>query len=441
MWRVALTRGPAWVPLVQLRPGRAQNEQRHSLRPLGQMLQEREQRLVRPVQVLEHQHGLPGCGQSFEVAPPGREQLLSLRRRGRLHPDQRGEPLQQPLSLRLLRGDRRVQLRRRHLRRVRLEDPRLRLDDLPQRPERDPLPIRKAAPLPPAGQLRLRPQIGEQLRDQPALAHPRLADDRDQLHRALLRRPLERPDQKRLLQLPADQRRRVPAGDVGPEPGAGRLRPPQRQRLRLPLHRHRLERLVLEHPLRRPIGLLTDRDPAHRRRALDPSSRVHDVAGDEPLALLRTRAQRDHRLTRVDPHPHLQLELGIGLVQAPRSPPESATPPAPPAPHRPRAPPAHRTRPSPHRRRTSPPSPRSASISDRNRAWYGRIRARTSSGSCCSDAAVKPTRSQNNTDTTFRSSSAGVGAVSASGAPQNGQNGNSPGSSLPQAGQDATCRV
>ena len=32
------------------------------------------------------------------------------------------------------------------------------------------------------------------------------------------------------------------------------------------------------------------------------------------------------------------------------------------------------------------------------------MRARTSSGSCCSEAAVKPTRSQNSTETTFRSS-------------------------------------
>jgi hypothetical protein len=41
----------------------------------------------------------------------------------------------------------------------------------------------------------------------------------------------------------------------------------------------------------------------------------------------------------------------------------------------------------------------------------------------------------------LRSSSAAVGATEASGAPQNGQNGNSPGSFFLQAGQAATGRV
>ena len=40
----------------------------------------------------------------------------------------------------------------------------------------------------------------------------------------------------------------------------------------------------------------------------------------------------------------------------------------------------------------------------RSPAWYGRMRARTSSGSAPSAEAVKPTRSQKSTDTTFRSS-------------------------------------
>src|SRR5207302_6532972 len=72
---------------------------------------------------------------------------------------------------------------------------------------------------------------------------------------------------------------------------------------------------------------------------------------------------------------------------------------------------------------------------------YGRSRARTSSGSACSEAAVKPTRSQKSTETTLRSSRRAAGAASLNGTPQNGQNGNSPGSSLPQFGHVATQRV
>ena len=96
----------------------------------------------------------------------------------------------------------------------------LRLDDLAERPEGDPLAVGQAAALPPAAELRLRLDVGEQLGDEPALAHARLADDRDQLHRTLLRSPLESPDQKRLLELPADERRLV-GRDVGAEAGAG----------------------------------------------------------------------------------------------------------------------------------------------------------------------------------------------------------------------------
>ncbi len=68
------------------------------------------------------------------------------------------------------------------------------------------------------------------------------------------------------------------------------------------------------------------------------------------------------------------------------------------------------------------------------------MRARTSSGSAASEAAVKPTRSQKRTETTLRSSVVRAGS-SVSEAAQNGQNGNSPGSSLPQDGQVVTDRV
>src|SRR6266545_1353703 len=65
------------------------------------------------------------------------------------------------------------------------------------------------------------------------------------------------------------------------------------------------------------------------------------------------------------------------------------------------------------------------------------MRARTSSGSRCSDAAVKPTRSQKRTETIFRSSRAG-GGCSASGAVQKPQNTKPSGFSFPQCEQVST---
>jgi hypothetical protein len=58
----------------------------------------------------------------------------------------------------------------------------------------------------------------------------------------------------------------VRAGDVRAEAGARGERPEERELLGLALDRHRLERLVLEHPFRPPVGLLRDRDPVDRRR-------------------------------------------------------------------------------------------------------------------------------------------------------------------------------
>ena len=46
----------------------------------------------------------------------------------------------------------------------------------------------------------------------------------------------------------------------------------------------RLQRLVLEHALGRLIRALPDRDAVHRRLRLDPGGGVDDVAGDHPLA-------------------------------------------------------------------------------------------------------------------------------------------------------------
>ena len=57
--RVAQPGRPGRMLLVQLRPRRAEDEQRHALRPVGQMLEEGEQRVVGPVQILEHEHRRP----------------------------------------------------------------------------------------------------------------------------------------------------------------------------------------------------------------------------------------------------------------------------------------------------------------------------------------------------------------------------------------------
>ena len=146
-------------------------------------------------------------------------------------------------------GKRLLELRLRLLLRVGLEDPALRLDDLAERPERDPVPVGKAAPLAPAGETRSLFEVVEELGAEAALARARLADDRHQLAGALLRRPLEGADQERLLELTPDEWRRVGAGDVRAEAGPRGERAKERERLGLPLDVDRLELLVVEDAL------------------------------------------------------------------------------------------------------------------------------------------------------------------------------------------------
>jgi hypothetical protein len=140
--RVAQPRGPGGALLVQLRPGVTKHEQWHPFGPVGKLLQEGQQRRVGPVQILEHQHRRPIRSQPLEEAPPGHERLL-LRRRLRRSTHQRRQPRLQPGPIRIIGRQRPLQLRRRVRRRVGLEDAALRLHDLPQRPERDPLSVRK----------------------------------------------------------------------------------------------------------------------------------------------------------------------------------------------------------------------------------------------------------------------------------------------------------
>ncbi len=80
--------------------------------------------------------------------------------------------------------------------------------------------------------------------------------------------------------------------------------------------------------------------------------------------------------------------------------------------------------------------PPNRSMSVLTRSWYGRSVARTSSGSARSDWLVNPTRSTKSTETTFRSSPAGVSATS--NCPHVRQKRARSGFSSPQCGQTST---
>ena len=74
--RVRLAAAPVGPPGEQLGPGGADDEQRHPGRPVDQVVDEVEQVVVGPVQVLEDQHQRPLLGELLEEAPPRGEGLV-----------------------------------------------------------------------------------------------------------------------------------------------------------------------------------------------------------------------------------------------------------------------------------------------------------------------------------------------------------------------------
>jgi hypothetical protein len=75
----APARAPGGPPLRQLRPRERHYEDRVAARPLEQVLDEVEQALVGPLQVLEDHHDRVGVRQPLEEQTPRREELLTLR--------------------------------------------------------------------------------------------------------------------------------------------------------------------------------------------------------------------------------------------------------------------------------------------------------------------------------------------------------------------------
>ena len=258
------------------------------------MVDEVEQVVVGPVQVLEDEHEGPALGERLEEAAPGGERLVAaVTARVALprQPDERPQMALDPMGA-LGVGDeirhRLAQLRLGRLGGVGLEDPGLRLDHLPHGPEGDALAVRERAALPPVDdQVRIRVHRLRELPHEPALADSRDAYERDELRPPLPQGARETVRQPVELLAAADERRRTALLHVDPQTRPGGDCLPDRNGLRLPLRAHRLALAVLDHPLGRPVGRLADEDPVHRRGALEPGGRVDDVAGDHALPARR----------------------------------------------------------------------------------------------------------------------------------------------------------
>ena len=174
----------------QLRPRGADDEQRHAARPVDEVVDEVEQVVVGPVQVLEHEHERPLARRAPRRS--GARPRTPRRRRRRRPRRRRPSPTS---GRRCDSTQRRPSTRRPHASFARpsavgvvaLEDAGLRLDHLAERPEGDAVAVGQAAALPPGDQVRRALDRLEELEHEPALADPRHADERDELRRALVR--------------------------------------------------------------------------------------------------------------------------------------------------------------------------------------------------------------------------------------------------------------
>ena len=298
--RVRLASTPAGTSHEQLRPGAAEDEQRHPGRPVDEAVDELEQAVVGPVQVLEDEHGGALFAQCLEEAPPGGERfattLAALRRcRSRARPAGCRWPVTQSASVGIgdERRDRVRQLPGRLVCPVAFENARLRLRHLAERPEADPLAVGQAAPLAPGDQL------GHLLDDLQELGHePALADARE--HRRVSRAAAHAPRATRVRASRSTSTSR--SRPTSAASGACSTSLPKRERgatasqtttgSRLPLRLDRRRLAVLDHVGRGAVGHLTHQHAVDRRGRLDPGCGVDHVSRNHPLPL-RGRASSE----------------------------------------------------------------------------------------------------------------------------------------------------
>ena len=268
-----------------------------------------EERLLRPVDVLDDEHDRPVGREPLEEPSQRPEELLHRKRVARLA-DRGSKPVGDAFT--------RVVGERAELLTclggvVLVEDSRLGADRLGDRPESDAVPVGKAAP---GEHGRAFARAREKLRREPRLADPGVTDHGRQAGGASGRRRVEGLEERLELGRPPDEAGAGPhrpvSGSADADEAIGR------HGLRFPLQGERLDLLDLDVVADERVRECADEDLALPRRLLQPGGDVHGVTGDEPLAARRIAR---HDLSRVHAgavgqlHPVHLLELGVQVLE------------------------------------------------------------------------------------------------------------------------------
>ena len=213
---VHLAAAPPGPALQQLGPRRGDDQQRHASHPFDEVVDEVEETLVRPVEVLEDEHGRAGVGQRLEETTPRRERLGPAVVRALLaaQPEQRPDVGEHPFGL--VRSGKSVSTVSASLASATSADsfsrtPACAFDHLAERPEADALAVGQAS-----GPAASRSSSASAV-DAPAsssatsrdLPMPGTPTSVDELRLALAPRPGERVREERELALASDERRRA----------------------------------------------------------------------------------------------------------------------------------------------------------------------------------------------------------------------------------------
>ena len=137
------------MAVCHLRPRQRDDEDRVVAPPIEQILDERDEALVGPVDVLEHHHERPLLGEPLEEATPGGEEILAVGRGPVAEAEQLEQPRLDPVTLVLVADvglEHGAQLRRRAFRVLVLEDLRPPAHHLGERPVRDAVAVGETAP-------------------------------------------------------------------------------------------------------------------------------------------------------------------------------------------------------------------------------------------------------------------------------------------------------
>ena len=274
---------PGRPPLRELGPRQRHDEERGGARPLQQVLDEVEQRGVRPLEVLEDQDDRIAVGEPFEEQPPGAEQLVAIARTTVLEPDQGCEPGLDPSSLvRLpdLLVEHRPELGHRRLAGLLLGDPALPADHLRERPVGQAVSVGRAAATEPVHVACETVEVAAELRGQPRLPGTGATGDRHEEGAALVRRGVVRLLDDPKLAVASDERWLETGEALAPDDPK---RTPELHRLRLPLQLVTPRVRVSDHRCRGRTRGVADEHRAWIGDRLDPRRRVHHVSGDHPL--------------------------------------------------------------------------------------------------------------------------------------------------------------